>query len=501
MVNLSQLESHLWESANILRGPVDAADFKTYVFPLLFFKRISDVHDEEYQAALTESGGDEEYAKFPQNYRFQIPEDCHWEDVRTVASNVGQALQRAMRGIEKANPETLYGIFGDASWTNKDRLPDSLLRDLIEHFSRINLGNQAAQADILGQSYEYLIKKFADATNKKAGEFYTPRPVVRLMVNMLDPKEGESIYDPTCGTGGMLLEAVHHVKENHGDDRTLWGKLFGQEKNLTTSAIARMNLFLHGASDFQIVRGDTLRNPAFFAGDNLATFDCVIANPPFSLEKWGEEVWTSDPFGRNVAGMPPGKSGDYAWVQHMIKSMAPKTGRMAVVLPHGALFRMGKEGEIREKILGMDLLEAVIGLGPNLFYGTGLAACILIFRQRKKPDRKRKVLIVDASKEFKTGRAQNELLPEHVERIYQWYRKYQDVSGIARVVTLEEIAGNDHNLNIPRYVEPKNDQVVLTVDAALKQLQMSATAAFSAEDKLIAILQKEELLTTSPKKA
>jgi type I restriction enzyme M protein len=494
-VTLSQLESHLWESANILRGPVDAADFKTYVFPLLFYKRISDVHDEEYQAALTESGGDEEYAKFPQNYRFQIPEDCHWDDVRSVASNVGQALQRAMRGIEKANPETLYGIFGDASWTNKDRLPDSLLRDLIEHFSRINLGNQAAQADILGQSYEYLIKKFADATNKKAGEFYTPRPVVRLMVNILDPKEGESIYDPTCGTGGMLLEAVHHVKENHGDDRTLWGKLFGQEKNLTTSAIARMNLFLHGASDFQVVRGDTLRNPAFFAGDNLATFDCVIANPPFSLEKWGEEVWISDPFGRNFAGIPPGKSGDYAWVQHMIKSMAPKTGRMAVVLPHGALFRMGKEGEIREKILGMDLLEAVIGLGPNLFYGTGLAACILIFRQRKKPDRKRKVLIVDASKEFKTGRAQNELLPEHVEQIYHWYRKYQNVTGIAHVVTLDEIAANDHNLNIPRYVEPKNDQVVLTVDVAIKQLRRSAMAAFAAEENLVALFEREQLLT------
>lgn len=227
---MSQLESHLWEAANILRGPVDAADFKTYVFPLLFFKRISDVHDEEYQSALTESGGDEEYARFPQNYRFQIPADCHWDDVRAVASNVGQALQRAMRGIEKANPETLYGIFGDASWTNKDRLPDSLLRDLIEHFSRINLGNQAAQADILGQAYEYLIKKFADATNKKAGEFYTPRTVVRLMVNILDPKEGESIYDPACGTGGMLLEATHHVKANHGDDRTLWGKLFAQER-------------------------------------------------------------------------------------------------------------------------------------------------------------------------------------------------------------------------------------------------------------------------------
>src|SRR2546423_1813050 len=344
-VTLNQLESHLWEAANILRGPVDAADFKTYVFPLLFFKRLSDVHDEEYQTALEESGGDEEYARFPQNYRFQVPEGCHWRDIRAVTINVGQALQTALRGVEKANPETLYGIFGDAQWTNKDRLSDALLRDLIEHFSRIVLGNQVAQADILGQSYEYLIKKFADATNKKAGEFYTPRSVVRLMVNMLDPREGESIYDPACGTGGMLLEAVHHVKENHGDDRTLWAKLFGQEKNLITSAIARMNL-----------------------------------------------------------------------------------------------------------------LRAVVGRGPNLCYGTGLAACILVFRQRKMPDRKNKVLILDGSKEFKTGRAQNELLPERVERIHGWYRAYQGVEGVARVVTLEEIAANDYNLNIPRYVEPKVDQ-------------------------------------------
>jgi type I restriction enzyme M protein len=494
-IELSQLESHLWEAANILRGPVDAADFKTYVFPLLFFKRISDVFDEEYAAALTESAGDEEYALFPQNYRFQIPKGCHWSDVRVVTTNVGQALQKAMRGIERANPETLYGIFGDAAWSNKDRLPDSLLRDLIEHFSSITLGNAVAQSDVLGQSYEYLIKKFADLTNKRAGEFYTPRSVVRLMVNILDPKEGESIYDPACGTGGMLLEAVHHVRLNHGDDRTLWGKLFAQEKNLTTSAIARMNLFLHGASDFQVVRGDTLRQPAFFSGDNLATFDCVIANPPFSLEKWGEEVWASDPYGRKFAGMPPGKSGDYAWVQHMIKSMAPARGRMAVVLPHGAIFRMGKEGEIRQKILQMDLIEAVIGLGPNLFYGTGLSACILVVRQRKKKDRKKKVLIVDASREFKTGRAQNELLPEHVERICGWYRDYQDVEGVARVVTLDEIAGNDHNLNIPRYVEAMSTQEVLSVDEATKRLRQSAEAAFAAEKNLISVLKREGLLS------
>jgi type I restriction enzyme M protein len=493
-LTLNQLESHLWEAANILRGPVDAADFKTYVFPLLFFKRISDVHDEERQAALKVYEGDEEAAQFPENYRFQVPEGCHWRDVREVTTNVGQALQTALRGIEQANPQTLYGIFGDAQWTNKERLSDALLRDLMEHFSRLPLGNSAAEADILGQAYEYLIKKFADATNKKAGEFYTPRSVVRLMVNILDPREGESIYDPACGTGGMLMEAIHHVRETRGDVRSLWGKLFGQEKNLTTAAIARMNLFLHGAADFQIIRGDTLRNPAFFLGDNLATFDCVIANPPFSLEKWGEDIWSSDPFGRNFAGLPPGKNGDYAWVQHMIKSMAPKTGRMAVVLPHGALFRAGKEGAIRKKLLGMDLLEAVIGLGPNLFYGATLAACIMVFRQSKPKERKKKVLIIDASKEVKVGRAQNELLPEHMDRIHAWYQNFQDVESVARAVPMEEIAAKDHNLNISLYVQPKDEKPIITVDQAMKRLKDSAEAAFAAEDKLIALLKKESLL-------
>jgi type I restriction enzyme M protein len=430
-----------------------------------------------------------QYALFPENHRFQIPDDCHWADVRMKTSNVGQALQRAMREIEKANPDTLYGIFGDAQWTNKDRLSDALLRDLIEHFSKLPLGNSVARADILGQSYEYLIKKFADATNKKAGEFYTPRSVVNLLVRILNPREGETIYDPACGTGGMLIEAIHHVRESGGNIRTLWGKLFGQEKNLTTSAIARMNLFLHGVEDFQVIRGDTLRQPAFHTGDSLATFDCVIANPPFSLEKWGDDVWSSDPYGRNFAGMPPAKCGDYAWVQHMILSMAPKSGRMAVVLPHGALFRMAAEGKIREKLLGMDILDAVIGLGPNLFYGTGLAACILVFRQKKPKELRKKVLIVDASKEFKKGRAQNELLPDQVDLIYQWYTSHKDVPGVARLVPLEEIQQNDWNLNIPRYVEPVIEAEKLTVAEALANLKTSLEAASSAEDRLKRLLK------------
>lgn len=493
-IPLSQLESHLWEAANILRGPVDAADFKTYIFPLLFFKRVSDVYDEEYQRALAESNGDVEYAAFAEHHRFQIPEGCHWNDVREKTTNVGQGLQHSLREIERANDQTLYGIFGDAQWTNKERLSDELLCDLIEHFSRLPLANSAVNSDILGQAYEYLIKKFADATNKKAGEFYTPRSVVRLMVNILDPHEDETIYDPACGTGGMLLEAIHHVREAGGNVRTLWGKLFGQEKNLTTSSIARINLFLHGVEDFQIVRGDTLRGPAFFHGDRLATFECVIANPPFSLEHWGEDLWLNDPYGRNVAGVPPRSSGDFAWVQHMIASMQPKTGRMAVVLPHGALFRMGVEGEIRRKLLERDLLEAVIGLGPNLFYGTGLAACILVFRAQKAESRKERILIIDASRLYKRGRNQNTLEAAHLEQILAWYRGYTDVEGAARVVPLAEIARNDWNLNIPRYVQSASEEQSITVAEALANLKSALAEAYATEDRLKELLQGAGLL-------
>ncbi|REJ65350.1 MAG: SAM-dependent DNA methyltransferase [Planctomycetota bacterium] len=481
-LDISTLSNHLWESANILRGPVDAADFKTYIFPLLFFKRISDVYDEEMAEALEESGGDRQFALFPENHRFQIPEDCHWQDVRARTTNVGQALQRAMREIEKANPDTLYGIFGDAQWTNKDRLSDALLCDLIEHFSKLPLGNTVARADVLGQSYEYLIKKFADATNKKAGEFYTPRSVVNLMVRILDPCEGETIYDPACGTGGMLIEAIHHVSEAGGNVRTLWGKLFGQEKNLTTSAIARMNLFLHGVEDFQIIRKDTLRFPAFHVGDNLATFDCVIANPPFSLKKWGKEIWESDPHGRNFAGVPPAKYGDFAWVQHMIKSMSFKSGRMAVVLPHGSLFRAGAEGRIRKKLIEMDVLDAVVGLGPNLFYGSDLVASIWVFRQRKPEEHRGKVLLINATDKFRRGRAQNELLPTHVEEIHHIYREHSGRDNLAKMLSREEIEKNDWKLSLPLYFDSEFE--VPSMPEAVTRLSQAFKSACEAESRL-----------------
>jgi type I restriction enzyme M protein len=492
--DLSALENHLWEAANILRGPVDAADFKTYIFPILFFKRICDVYDEETDDAMKESSGDVDFADFPENHRFKIPHGCHWNDIHERASDIGQGLSYAFREIQTANPDTLMGIFGDAQWTNKDRLSDELLRDLIDHFSRLRLRNEDVDSDIMGQAYEYLIKKFADATNKKAGEFYTPRSIVRLMIDILDPKPGETIYDPACGTGGMLLGAVQHVFENQHSIKSLFGRLYGQEKNLTTSAIARMNLLLHGVDDFNILRGDTLRAPLFFDGDHLMTFDSVIANPPFSLEKWGEEIWKSDPYGRCFAGLPPSSSGDYAWVQHMLKSLRPRSGRMAVVLPHGTLFRSGAEGRIRQAILEMDLLEAVIGLAPNLFYGATLAAAILIFRKQKCPDRRGKVLMIDGSKLFRKGRSQNTLEAEHASQMLDWYQNYQDVPGSARVVSLDELKQNDYNLNIPRYIEAVHDEETISVEQALENLKLSLSEAYAAEDHLKSLLKQAGLM-------
>lgn len=486
-ITLSQLEQYLSKAAWILKGPVDASDFKVYIFPLLFFKRLSDVYDEEYQLALEESDGDVEYAALPEFHRFEIPEGCHWKNVSETTINVGLAIETALRGIEQANQEQLYGIFGDAQWSNKNKLSDRLLTDLIEHFSQYTLSNSLVEPDILGNAYEYLIKHFADLTNKKAGEFYTPRSVVHLLGLILDPHEGQTIYDPACGTGGMLLECVDHLKDNNEDYRTL--KLFGQEKNLTSSSIARMNMFLHGIEDFQIARGDTLRNPAFFAADGLKTFDCVIANPPFSLKDWGDENWANDPYGRNIAGVPPKGNGDMAWVQHMIKSMN-STGRMTVVLPHGALFRKGAEGRIRKELLKQDLLEAVIGLGPNIFYGTQLAACVLVFKQNKEEDKKEKVLFIDGSDQIRVGRAQNYLEVEHIKQLFNWYTQNKDVENYVKVASMTEIEENDFNLNIPLYVEKIIEDNLPSVEEALTDLKEAWAESQKAEEKFKNILKE-----------
>lgn len=487
-VTLAELESHLWEAANVLRGsPVDRTDWKSYILPLLFFKRICDVWDEEHEAMLAEYGED-----FADEHRFQVPEGCHWREVRETPANVGTALQNAMHGIESANQKHLYGVFGDGQWTNKERLPDELLKNLIEHFSALGLGNARVAGDVMGDAYEYLIKKFADSTNKKAGEFYTPRSVVRLMIDILDPKEGETVYDPACGTGGMLLAAVAHVRDRGGDPRTFFGRLHGQEKNLTTAAVARMNLFLHGIEDFIVERGDTLRAPVFTdpVTGGLATFDVVVANPPFSLEQWGREIWENDPWGRPFAGLPTESNGDFAWVQHMVRCMADRTGRMAVVLPQGALFRSGVEGEIRRYLLEKDFVEAVIGLAPNLFYGTGLAACVLVMRRRKAGKRAKKVLVIDASSLFRKGRAQNFLEPEHAAEVLKWVEGFKDVPDRARVVSLPEIEKKGWTLNISRYVVPPVGEDIPPLPQAIADFKQALARCREAEDHLHRVMKK-----------
>jgi type I restriction enzyme M protein len=483
-----RLGSVLWNCANTLRGSaVDRTDWKAYILPLLFLKRISDVWDEETAEAQA-LFGEADPVDFPEVHRFVVPEGCHWRDIRETPANVGAALSHAMREIERANPDTLYRVFGTADWGNREMLTDEILKDLVEGLSAVPLGNEAVSTDVLGDAYEYLIGKFADVTRRnKAGEFYTPRSVVRMMVQILDPKEGESIYDPACGTGGMLLGAIEHVARNGGDPRTFFGKIYGQEKNLTTSAIARMNLVLHGIEDFQVAREDTLRSPAFSDSSTggLATFDCVIANPPFSLKEWGRDLWEADPWNRAKYGIPPESYGDYAFVQHMVASMAP-TGdsRMAVVLPQGALFRKAAEGKIRTALLKEDLIEAVIGLAPNLFYGTQLAGCVVILRRKKPAKRKKKVLIIDASRLFRKGRAQNFLDPEHTEQIVTWYRDFQDVEDRAKVVSLDEIKSEGWTLNISRYVLPPIGEDIPPLSEAVAALKEALAEARMAEDHL-----------------
>lgn len=463
-VSQQELESYLWGAAKLLRGLIDAGDYKQYIFPLLFFKRLSDVWDEEYQAALDETN-DASYARATADDRFVIPEGAHWSDVRTASREVGRALLNAFRAVEAANPERLVGAFGNAAWTDKAQLPDETLRNLIEHFSGHALSLSAVPEDELGNGYEYLIKQFADDSGHTAQEFYTNRTLVHLMVQMLEPQPGERIYDPTVGTGGMLISALAEVKRRGGDTRTLG--LYGQELINITAAIARMNLVLHGVEDFEIIAGNTLSNPAFIERDSLRTFDVVLANPPYSIKKWNREAWQSDPWGRNFLGTPPQGRADYAFFQHILKSLDPTTGRCAILFPHGVLFR-NEEAGMRRKLVESDLLECVLGLGPNLFYNSPMEACVVICRAQKPAARQGKVLFIDAVHEVARERALSFLKPEHQERIVKAYQAFADESGFAAVTPTAEILAKGSTLSIPRYVRRPDGLADIGVDGDLR---------------------------------
>lgn len=442
------LESYLWGAANLLRGLIDAGDYKQYVFPLLFFKRLSDVWDEDYRKALHETG-DRGYAAATANDRFTIPPGAHWTDVRSVARDVGRALLTAFRTIEAANPDRLAGVFGNAPWTDKAQMPDPTLKNLIEHFSRHTLSLAAVPEDELGNAYEYLIKQFADDSGHTAQEFYTNRTLVHLMTQMLQPQPGERIYDPTAGTGGMLISALAEVRRNGGDARTLG--LYGQELIATTASVARMNLVLHGIDDFHVAVGNVLSEPAFVERDRLMTFDVILANPPYSIRTWNRAAWSSDPWGRNNLGTPPQGRADYAFFQHILESLDPRAGRCAILFPHGVLFRQD-EAAMRRALIERDLVECVFGLGPNLFYNSPMEACVVVCRTRKRPDRRGRILFIDAVGEIARERAQSFLTPVHQGRILTAYEAFADEPGFAAVASNDDVLANDGNLSIPRYV-------------------------------------------------
>lgn len=453
-ITLSQLETRLWSAANALRGPVDPADFKSYVFPMLFWKWISDTWEWEHAQAV-EDLGDELDPEIEADYhRFQLPEGTRWAEVTNTTKNLGSAVNTALGRIEQANPRTLAGIFGDVAWGNKERLPESALLGLIGAFNDLPMNPDSVSHDLLGQGYEYLLKNFADESGKKAGEFFTPREVVNLIVGILDPQPRETICDPTAGSGGMLISTINKIKESGKDHRAL--KLYAQEINLTTSAICRMNLFLHEIEDFDVRRGDTLRQPAFkTSGGALRQFDVTIANPPFSLKDWGADQWPADP--RAFCGVPPKDKGDFAFIQHMIATMKPGSGRVGVVMPHGVLFRGGEEARIRKCLIEKDLLDVVIGLPPNLFYSTSIPACILVFRDQKEASRKDHVLFVDGSARFVKGKNQNTMTDEDIDALIEAYRTGDDPDGDGganvRLVPFSEIEENGFDLNIGRYIK------------------------------------------------
>lgn len=477
-----QLERYLWAAADILRGSIDSSDYKNYIFGLLFLKRLSDRFAEECEA-LTAEGIDPEDRD---EHQFYVPPRARWAEIARATTAIGEVLNRASEALEEHNP-ALEGVLAGVDYNDERRLGDSRNRDsvlhrLVQHFSAVNLRNdRLSEPDLLGRAYEYLIEKFADDAGKKGGEFYTPHGVVRLIVELLQPRQGMRICDPTCGSGGMLIQCAKYVVEHGGRADNV--SLYGQEKNLGTWAICKMNMLLHGFPDARIEKGDTIRDPKLVQDGALLLFDRVIANPPFSLDAWGTEAAERDGFGRFRFGIPPKTKGDLAFVQHMVATLSP-TGKLGVVMPHGVLFRGGSEGDIRRGLLQEDLIEAVIGLPTNLFYGTGIPAAVLVMNRKKDPARRGKVLFIEASREFKQGTTQNYLRDEDIATIASAFQTYQNKDKYACVVTLNEIERNEFNLNISRYVDTTESEKKIDVARAIASLREAEASRDEAAAKM-----------------
>lgn len=485
-MTIDELKSYLWQSAVLLRTNIDAGAYKQYIFPLMFFKRICDVYDEETEKAKEEYG--EDISLYPEHelHTFIVPKGHHWSDVRQVTEDVGKALVSAFKEIEQANGEKMTGIFGDGAWTNKNRLPDRLLKDLLEHFSSKTLSLANCPEDELGQGYEYLIKQFADDSGHTAQEFYTNRTVVHLMTEILQPQSGESVYDPTCGSAGMIISCIAHLKTSGQEWRNI--QAYGQEINQLTCAIGRMNLFLHGVEDFHIVNDDTLKNPAFIERGQLQQFDIVLANPPYSIKQWDRGAFENDKYGRNFLGTPPQGRADYAFFQHILCSLKPNTGRCAILFPHGVLFR-DEERDMREKLVQSDLVECVIGIGKNLFFNSPMEACIVICKKNKPLERRGKILFINAKEEVTRKNSQSYLEDEHIEKIAGVYHSYQAIEKFSAIATTEEIAKNGWKLSIPLYVAGATVDEVPSVEESITSWMEGVDELRKQYDQLTALIK------------
>jgi type I restriction enzyme M protein len=489
-LTLEELESHLWESANILRGSIDSADYKNYIFGLLFLKRMNDVFMENREHIIEEYG--QEVVDDPDFYtesKVFIPERARWSAIKEQTEDIGAAINKAFVVLEQEN-SVLEGVLTTVDFNDKDRLPDSVLEKLIQHYTDLKLGNENLEdADLLGRAYEYLIRQFADDAGKKGGEFYTPREVVQLLVRILDPQSGDRVYDPACGSGGMLIYSAEHIRKED-QNRMENISLFGQERNLNTWSIAKMNMFLHDLYDAQIKRGDTFTEPLFLEdGGKLQQFDRVIANPMWNQSYAKGDIKESQAYNRFNYGFPPKNSADWAWVQHMLAS-ANRDGKVGVVLDNGVLFRSRSEGKIRKKILKEDLIEAVIALPSNLFYNTSSPGCILMLNKNKPAERKNKVIFIYGEEDYEEGSNQNFLREKDLEKILDAYHNFEDIEKYCRVADIEEIERNDFNLNVPRYVDTTEEEEPVDVEEVLTELDQLEKERNEIESEMMSYLKE-----------